>query len=180
VCFSGDKLLGGPQAGILAGKRKLIQAMKQNPIARALRVDKLTLAALVATLRLYRDPGKLETAIPTLRMLGEAAESVRARAGEILRSLGAERASQGRAEVVACTTEVGGGAMPLARVPSYALALRPARGKVEDLARSLRTGPDPVIGRIESGRLLLDLRTVHRDEHERLAASVARALEEEP
>ena len=180
VCMSGDKLLGGPQAGILAGKRRLIQALKQNPMARALRVDKLTLAALVATLRLYRDPEKLETAIPTLRMLREPAESVRARAEEILGRLGADRASQRRAEVVACTTEVGGGAMPLARVPSYALALRPARGKVEDLARSLRTGPDPVIGRIESGRLLLDLRTVHRDEHERLAASVARALEEEP
>ena len=180
VCFSGDKLLGGPQAGILAGKRKLIQALKANPMARALRVDKLTLAALVATLRLYRDPERAGTAIPTLRMLGEAAGSVRARAEEILRALGADRASQGRAEVVACSTEVGGGAMPLARVPSYALALRPARGRVEDLARSLRTGPDPVIGRIESGRLLLDLRTVHRDEHERLAASIARALEEEP
>ena len=180
VCFSGDKLLGGPQAGILAGKRKLIQALKGNPMARALRVDKLTLAALVATLRLYRDPEKAGTAIPTLRMLGEPAGSVRARAEEILSALGADRASQGRAEVVACTTEVGGGAMPLARVPSYALALRPARGRVEDLARSLRTGPDPVIGRIESGRLLLDLRTVHRDEHERLAASIARALEEEP
>jgi L-seryl-tRNA(Ser) seleniumtransferase len=180
VCMSGDKLLGGPQAGILAGKRKLIQALKQNPMARAVRVDKLTLAALVATLRLYREPEKAETAIPTLRMLREPAESVRARAEEILRGLGADRASQRRAEVVACTTEVGGGAMPLARVPSYALALRPAQGKVEDLARSLRTGPDPVIGRIESGRLLLDLRTVHRDEHERLAASIARALEEEP
>jgi L-seryl-tRNA(Ser) seleniumtransferase len=180
VCMSGDKLLGGPQAGILAGKRKLIQALRQNPMARALRVDKLTLAALVATLRLYREPEKLETAIPTLRMLRESAESVRARAEEILRGLGADRASQRRAEVVACTTEVGGGAMPLARVPSYALALRSARGKVEDLARSLRTGPDPVIGRIESGRLLLDLRTVHRDEHERLTASIVRALEEEP
>jgi len=180
VCFSGDKLLGGPQAGILAGTKKLILAMKQNPMARALRVDKLTLAALVATLRLYRDPEKAATAIPTLRMLGEPAQSVRARAEQILRALGADRASQGRAEVVACTTEVGGGAMPLARVPSFALALRPARGRVEDLARSLRTGPDPVIGRIESGRLLLDLRTVDRDELERLAASIARALEEEP
>ncbi len=180
VCFSGDKLLGGPQAGILSGKRKLIQALRANPMSRALRVDKLTLAALVATLRLYRDPETVGTTIPTLRMLGEPAERVRARAEEILRALGADRASQGRAEVVACTTEVGGGAMPLARVPSYALALRPARGRVEDLARSLRTGPDPVIGRIESGRLLLDLRTVHRDEHERLAASIMRALEEEP
>jgi len=179
VCMSGDKLLGGPQAGILAGKRKLIQALRRNPMARALRVDKLTLAALVATLKLYRDPERVAEAIPTLRMLSEAADHVRARAEEILRVIGAERASQGRVEVVACTAEVGGGAMPLARVPSFAVALRPARGKLEGLARSLRTGPDPVIGRIESGRLLLDLRTVRRDEMERLAAAIVRAMEED-
>jgi L-seryl-tRNA(Ser) seleniumtransferase len=180
VCMSGDKLLGGPQAGILAGKRTLVQALRRNPMARALRVDKLTLAALVATLRLYRDPERAAAAVPTLRMLSEPRERVRARAEEILRALGADRASQHRAEVVACTTEVGGGAMPLARVPSFALAIRPARGRVEEVARSLRTGPDPVIGRIESGRLLLDLRTVQPDEIRRLAASVVRALEEEP
>jgi len=180
VCFSGDKLLGGPQAGILAGKRGLIASLRQNPMARALRADKLTLAALVATLRLYRDPAKLSAAVPTLRMLGEPQAAVRERANRLLHSLPADRASQSRAEVVACTTEVGGGAMPLARVPSYALALRPARGKLEDLARSLRTGPDPVIGRIESGRLLLDLRTVDRDELEKLARAIVRALEEEP
>jgi L-seryl-tRNA(Ser) seleniumtransferase len=180
VCFSGDKLLGGPQAGVLAGKRKLVEALKSNPMARALRLDKLTLAALVATLRLYRDPEKLAASIPTLRMLGEPDSGVRARAKRILRAIGADRASQARAEVVACTTEVGGGAMPLARVPSYALALRPARGRVEDLARILRNGSDPVIGRIESGRLLLDLRTVGPDELSRLAAAIVRALEEEP
>ena len=180
VCFSGDKLLGGPQAGILAGRKSLVAVLKANPMARALRVDKLTLAALEATLRLYRDPEKLAGSLPTLRMLAEPAESVRARAKRVLRAIGADRASHHRAEVVACTTEVGGGAMPLARVPSYALALRPARGKVEDLARSLRTGPDPVIGRIESGRLLLDLRTVSRGEVPKLAASLVRVLEEEP
>ena len=178
VCFSGDKLLGGPQAGILAGKRKLVEALRSNPMARALRVDKLTLAALVATLRLYRDPERVAEAIPTLRMLSEPVEEVRGRAEAVLHVIGADRASQGRAEVVACTTEVGGGAMPLARIPSVALAVRPARGKIEELARSLRTGPDPVIGRIESGRVLLDLRTVHRDELTRLAASIVRALEE--
>ena len=178
VCMSGDKLLGGPQAGILAGKRALIRALRSNPMARALRVDKLTLAALVATLRLYRDPDALPGAVPTLRMLAEPADEVRGRAEEILRLLRADQASQGRVEVVACTTEVGGGAMPLARVPSVALALLPARGKLEDLSHSLRTGPDPVIGRIESGRLLLDLRTVSRDELSRLAAAIVRALAE--
>ncbi len=179
VCFSGDKLLGGPQAGILAGRKILIEALRANPMARALRVDKLTLAALAATLRLYRDPGTLFEHLPTLRMLGEPPAQVRSRAKRALRALGAERASLCAAEVVACTAEAGGGAMPLARVPSYALALRPSSGKVEDLARALRTGPDPVLGRIESGRLLLDLRTVSPGEIPRLVASIVRTLEEE-
>ena len=134
-------------------------------MARALRVDKMTLAALVATLRLYRDPDRVAEAIPTLRMLSESAEEVRARAEAILHVIGADRASQGRVEVVACTTEVGGGAMPLARVPSFALALRPARGKIEEsgpVAAHRSRSRD----RAESSRVgsCLDLRTVHRDE----------------
>ena len=180
VCFSADKLLGGPQAGILAGSKRVIAALRGNPMARALRVDKLTLAALQATLRLYRDPASVERSLPTIRMLGEPAAAVRARVRRVLRALGAERAVKLGAEMVACTTEVGGGAMPLARVPSYAVALRPARGKVDDLARALREGSDAVLGRIESGRLLLDLRTVAPGEISRLVASVVRALEEEP
>ena len=131
----------------------------------------------------FRIPEILERAGAVLREVGTTNKTRLRdyeRANRLLHSLPADRASQSRAEVVACTTEVGGGAMPLARVPSYALALRPARGKLEDLARSLRTGPDPVIGRIESGRLLLDLRTVDRDELEKLARAIVRALEEEP
>jgi L-seryl-tRNA(Ser) seleniumtransferase len=177
VCMSGDKLLGGPQAGILAGRTTLIRALRANPMARALRVDKLTLAALAATLRLYRDPEALERRLPTLRMLAESPARVRARAKRVLRAIGAERAGLSRAEVVACTAEVGGGSMPLARVPSYALALRVS--SAERLARALRAGPDPVLGRIESGRLLLDLRTVSPGEVPRLVASIVRALEEE-
>src|SRR5258705_1752552 len=99
-------------------------ACKANPMARALRMDKLTLAALEATLRLYRDPDTLARTVPVLRMLGETTDSVRARARRVLRALGAERAVKTGAEVIACTGEVGGGAMPLARVPSVALALR--------------------------------------------------------
>ncbi|MBI4364663.1 MAG: L-seryl-tRNA(Sec) selenium transferase [Candidatus Latescibacteria bacterium] len=180
VCMSGDKLLGGPQAGIIAGRRSLVQALRANPMARALRVDKLTLAALAATIRLYRDPEAAREHLPVLRMLGEPAARVRARARRVIRAIGAERASLCGAEVVACTAEVGGGSMPLGRVPSYALALRPVKGSVEDLARALRTGPDPVLGRIESGRLLLDLRTVDPGEIPGLVTSIVRALEEKP
>jgi L-seryl-tRNA(Ser) seleniumtransferase len=142
-------------------------------------VDKLTLAALEATLRLYRDPTRAEASIPVLRMLGEPAASVRARARRLLRLLGAERAVRAEAEVVACVGEVGGGALPLARVPSFALSLRPVRGRVGDLARALRTGSEPVLGRVESNRLLLDLRTVAPREVPLLAAALAAALDRE-
>jgi L-seryl-tRNA(Ser) seleniumtransferase len=179
VTASADKLLGGPQAGILAGSKTLIAALKENPLTRALRVDKLTLAALEATLRLYRDPARAEASIPVLRMLGEPAASVRARARRLLRLLGAERAVRAEAEVVACVGEVGGGALPLARVPSFALSLRPVRGRVGDLARALRTGSEPVLGRVESNRLLLDLRTVAPREVPLLAAALAAALDRE-
>jgi L-seryl-tRNA(Ser) seleniumtransferase len=179
ACASGDKLLGGPQAGLLVGSKRLIEACRGNPMARALRLDKLSIAALEATLRLYRDPEAARQAVPVLRMLSEPASSVRARAGRVLRGIGVDRATLAGAEVIACSAEVGGGSMPLARVPSYAVALRAPHGKLEDLARALRVGSDPVLARIESGRLLLDCRTVDRAEVPKLIASLVKALEGE-
>ncbi|HEX7076910.1 MAG TPA: L-seryl-tRNA(Sec) selenium transferase [Candidatus Eisenbacteria bacterium] len=179
VCASADKLLGGPQAGILAGSKALVRAVRANPMARALRVDKLTLAALAATLRLYRDPERASRAIPVIRMLAEPAASVRARARRVVRALGAERAVKTKAEVIASTGEVGGGAMPLARVPSFAVAIRAPRGRLEGLARALRLAPDPVLGRIEADRLILDLRTVPSRDVPRLVATLARVVDEE-
>jgi L-seryl-tRNA(Ser) seleniumtransferase len=179
VTASGDKLLGGPQAGILAGTKAMIAAARANPLTRALRVDKLTLAALEATLRLYRDPERAADAIPVLRMLGEPLPSVRARARRALRLLGRDRTVRAGAEVVACDGEVGGGALPLARVASFALSLRPVRGRVGELARALRHGADPVLGRVESNRLLLDMRTVASREVPRLIAALAAALDRE-
>ena len=176
ACASGDKLLGGPQAGIHAGTKRLIDACRANPMARALRLDKLTLAALDATLRLYRDPERLRSAVPVLRMLGEPSAAVRARAKRVVRGLGAELAVLTGAEVIACTAEVGGGSMPLARIPSCAVSMRAPRGKIGDFARALRLGPDPVLGRIEADRLLLDMRTVAKSEVPRLVASLVRAI----
>lgn len=176
ACASGDKLLGGPQAGILAGTKRTIDACRANPMARALRVDKLTLAALDATLRLYRDPETLQSAVPVLRMLGEPAATVRARARRLVRRLDAELAVLTGAEVIASTAEVGGGSMPLARVPSYAVSMRAPRGRIADFARALRLGPDPVLARIEADRLLLDMRTVADSEVPRLQASLVRAI----
>jgi len=179
ACASGDKLLGGPQAGILAGSRRVIDACRANPMARALRIDKLSLAALEATLRLYRDPESLREALPVLRMLAEPAGAVRARARRVIHLLGAERAVKTSAEVLACSAEVGGGSMPLARIPSFGVALRHPDGKPGALARALRLGAEPVLGRIESDRLILDMRTVARSEVPRLVASLVRALDGE-
>lgn len=173
VLFSGDKLLGGPQAGIAAGRRDLIDRLTRHPLARALRLDKLSVAALAATLRLYRPPADPSRRIPVLRMLTEPVATIAARAEAL------------RAQVVhvpALDVDVeetlgyaGGGAMPMLALPGRALALRSARFSADDLARRLRTGVTPVLGRIERDVVLLDLRTVSDVELPALAAMIANA-----
>ncbi|HEX6316366.1 MAG TPA: L-seryl-tRNA(Sec) selenium transferase [Gemmatimonadaceae bacterium] len=166
VVMSGDKLLGGPQAGIIAGTRQAVDACRRNPLTRALRVDKLTLAALEATLALYRDPPRALREIPVLAMLTSPAETIRARAVRLAARLGGD--------VVEAEAAVGGGAFPSARLPSFAIALS---GDARLVERKLRTGPEPVIGRIDHGRLLLDLRSITEDNDEALVSAVTRALE---
>jgi L-seryl-tRNA(Ser) seleniumtransferase len=148
VCFSGDKLLGGPQAGVMVGTRAAVEAAKQHPLARALRLDKLSLAALEATLRLYRG----ERAVPVLQMLTTDDATLRARA---------ERLAQGVGEVVEGVAKVGGGALPLLELPGPVVAVR---GNAEALAARLRANDPPIVGRIQDGRLLLDPRTLADDE----------------
>src|SRR5919198_1289433 len=146
VCFSGDKLLGGPQAGVMVGTREAIQACKRHPLARAVRIDKLSLAALHATLALYRDPELARAELPVLAMLDAPPEALEARARRLAERCGGE--------VVAATAKVGGGALPLLELPGPAVAIDVA------LAEPLRAGDPPVIGRISDGRLLLDVRTL--------------------
>jgi L-seryl-tRNA(Ser) seleniumtransferase len=156
VCFSGDKLLGGPQAGLLVGTAAAVDAAKRHPLARALRIDKLSLAALEATLRAHRDHGE----IPVLAMLrGDGLQERAARLAELIPG----------AEIVQSVAKVGGGALPLLELPGPAVALP------EALAEPLRRGDPPLIGRIEDGRLLLDPRTLAEDELEAAAAAVVRA-----
>lgn len=171
VVISGDKLLGGPQAGIVVGAEALVAGLRANPLCRALRVDKVTLAGLEATLRLYRDPARALVEIPTLRMLATAAEDLRARA----ESLAAGLTGQGMdAEAVPHGGAVGGGTYPDVEIPSWAVALRHAGG-AEALAGALRDGRPPVVGRIEDDRVVLDVRTVEPDEDAVLARRVAEA-----
>jgi L-seryl-tRNA(Ser) seleniumtransferase len=150
VTFSGDKLLGGPQAGLIVGRAMLIAKLRSHPLARALRVDKITLAGLEATLLSYLN-GRATSDIPVWRMIAATPELLRARAERIAVAIG------GDAMVLACASAVGGGSLPGETLPSFAVALG---GPPDDLARRLRQGIPPVIGRIADGRLLLDVRTV--------------------
>jgi L-seryl-tRNA(Ser) seleniumtransferase len=158
VCFSGDKLLGGPQAGIVAGRADLVERLRRHPLHRALRADKLGLAALEGTLLLYLEPERALREIPVLRMLQENAAVVRARAERLAQALGGE--------VEETVARVGGGALPLAELPSFACAIE------ESLAAPLRAHEPPVIGIVRDGRLLLDCRTLADGEIDEVADAV--------
>jgi L-seryl-tRNA(Ser) seleniumtransferase len=170
VTFSGDKLLGGPQAGILAGAKDSIARIRKHPLMRALRLDKMTLAALEATLSLYRDGREAE--IPTIAMLRASSDTLRARAERLLHQARAA-APDLELEVVAVQSAVGGGALPLHEPPSFALAVRTPSLSPEALEARLRAADPPVIGRIAEGVLLLDVRTVFDDDIEALMRALA-------
>jgi L-seryl-tRNA(Ser) seleniumtransferase len=161
VCFSGDKLLGGPQAGIVVGRADLVERLRRHPLQRALRADKLTLAALEGTLGLYLEPDRALREVPVLRMLNDPVETVRARAERLAAAVGGE--------VEETVARVGGGALPLAELPSLACAVE------ESLAEPLRAGEPPVVGVVRDGRLLLDCRTLTDADAEEVAAAVAAA-----
>jgi L-seryl-tRNA(Ser) seleniumtransferase len=158
VTFSGDKLLGGPQAGFIVGRRDLIVAINRNPMKRALRVDKVRLAAIEATLKLYRDPDRLAERLPTFRFLARPLADIEAQAERILPRLSGALGHAFDVEVSACKSQIGSGALPLETIPSAGLAIRGGGRATEDLASRLRALPRPVIGRIDDGRLMLDLR----------------------
>jgi L-seryl-tRNA(Ser) seleniumtransferase len=174
VMMSGDKMLGGPQAGIIVGKADLIGALRRNPLARALRVDKLTLAALEATLALYRDPAHAVTAIPALAMLTTPVMALEARASNLVAMLSANGVPSRVARVARTEATVGGGAFPGARIPSAAITLDVASPEL--LEAKLRGGMVPVVARITDGKVILDLRSVCPELDDELGALVARAL----
>jgi len=169
VTFSGDKLLGGPQAGIIVGKKALVQKVKSNPLKRALRVDKITLAALLDVLSLYKDPDRLHLRLPLLADLTRPLPEIAALAARVLPAI--EKQLKGRAEVaiVECKSQIGSGALPLDLLESRAIAMTPIASKgetdaaLQKLAKEFRKLPQPVVGRINNNKLLFDLRCL-RDE----------------
>ncbi len=174
VIFSGDKLLGGPQAGVVAGRRHLVERLATHPLARALRLDKLSVAALAATLRLYRAPADPVIRVPVLRMLTQPLSAVEARA-EALNARIADL--QGlETEILVTLGYAGGGALPMHALPSRALGLRLAGVGADDLARRLRSGATRVVGRIERDRVVLDLLTVADHELAALATAIRHAV----
>jgi L-seryl-tRNA(Ser) seleniumtransferase len=168
VCFSGDKLLGGPQAGIMAGRRAAVDAARRHPLARALRIDKLSLAALEATLALYREPAMAVAEIPVLAMLNAPQTVLNRRA----RSL----ADAVDGEIVSGTARVGGGALPLLELPGPVVRVAAGRGGAGELARRLRGGDPPVVARVQHDEVLLDPRTLSDAEVPEVVAAVRAAM----
>jgi len=173
TCFSGDKLLGGPQAGLMVGKSDAIELCRRHPLARALRIDKMSLAALEATLRLYRDPAAAVRELPVLRMLTAGEEELAARAERMRAMLAAAGAD---ARVISAQAKVGGGALPLLELNGPVCAVDPAPLGLDELARRLRLGDPPVVGRARQGWLLLDPRTLGDAEAEAAASGVIAAF----
>jgi L-seryl-tRNA(Ser) seleniumtransferase len=169
VTFSGDKLLGGPQAGIIVGRKNYIDRIKKNPLNRAVRIDKFTLSSLESVLRAYYDLDSALNNIPTLRMISEPAGTVRKRAQKLSRRVKKKIESVCGLQIVATSSRVGGGALPEYNLDSWGVELQPQRSDVSRLERDFRALPLPLIGRIEHDRFLLDCRTIQDKEVGELA-----------
>ncbi|NPA48866.1 MAG: L-seryl-tRNA(Sec) selenium transferase [Thermodesulfobacteria bacterium] len=179
VTFSGDKLLGGPQAGIILGRKDFIAAIRKNPLNRAVRIDKMTLAALEATLRLYRDEKEAVEKIPTLRMITTPPETLKRRARRLKNKLRKVLPPETEIQVVETISRVGGGALPLASPRSYAVALRSPKFSPARLEAALRAAEPPIIARIEDEALLFDLRTILPGEENLIVETLAQIFARE-
>jgi L-seryl-tRNA(Ser) seleniumtransferase len=176
VTFSGDKLLGGPQAGIILGKKKFLDLFKINPLTRALRIDKLTLAALESTLLLYFDEKKAMEEIPTLRMLSLDTRRLKRRGRRLLKRLSGMTNKKMTFTLKEDVSQVGGGALPLQELPTVVVAIKPFDFSVNSLEENLRKGDPPIISRISKEELILDMRTVFDEEIPLLAAGLEKTL----
>lgn len=175
VTFSGDKLLGGPQAGILVGKKELVSRIQKNPLNRAMRIDKLTLLALEETLRLYRDEESALRHIPTLNMIFQSVETLRARARGLRRRIGRIDSENFTVTLGDGNSKTGGGALPLLDLPTCLVALVPGRMSAHEIESRLRASDPPVVARVENDRVLLDVRTI-QDRELRILAQTVRDL----
>jgi L-seryl-tRNA(Ser) seleniumtransferase len=176
VTFSGDKLLGGPQAGIILGKKNVLLSMEKNPLLRALRVDKLTLAALEATLLLYLDEDKTKDKVPTLRMLTLSLEEIERKAKTLAALIKKELSSFLKVEIQKDSSQVGGGALPLVELPTWVVALTPLKTPVNQLEEQMRGSDPPIISRISNDQIIIDPRTIDEGEVNLLLIGIKKAI----
>ena len=173
VCFSGDKLLGGPQAGLILGRQVLVQRLKKNPLARAMRIDKLSLACLEATLRIYLEGPEVWKEIPVFSFLTAPLEVLAGRARRLIELMGPGAREVFDPQVEEGQAEVGGGSLPGALIPTRCVTLRPCSVPVQSMEEKLRGGDPPILARIQKGNLILDMLTVQDDELEQIGAALA-------
>ncbi len=179
ITFSGDKLLGGPQGGIIVGKKKYIQQIQHHPLTRAVRIDKMTLAALEATLMLYRDEETAIKKIPVLAMLTAQTPALRRRANRLARSLRDKLGEKATVSVVKETSQSGGGSLPEQNMETFAVTVRPQKQTVSSLEKKLRLGKPPVVARVKDDAVILDVRTLLDDEFYLLVSALNSAIPEE-
>jgi L-seryl-tRNA(Ser) seleniumtransferase len=175
ISFSGDKLLGGPQAGLIAGRADLVEAIKNNPLKRALRLDKMTLAALAEVLKLYRDPQQLTRRLPTLRMLTRTQSEIRQQAESLLPALQSALTPRFDVTVADCHSQIGSGSLPVETIASAALKIVPVSARdseLRELSEHLRRLPLPVIGRIYKNAVWLDLRCLEPEPQQAFSAQL--------
>jgi L-seryl-tRNA(Ser) seleniumtransferase len=177
ITFSGDKLLGGPQAGLIVGKKDIIDAIKKNPITRALRIDKLTLAALECTLRFYREKETAINAIPTLRMLTLPIEQIKQKAQQLKKRLKNINDDRLQIELINLSSRAGGGSLPLLELPTQCVGVKVTELSVNAIERFLRDQTPPIIGRIDEDYYIMDLRTIQNDELVLIETAFKRLLE---
>ncbi|MDM8535321.1 L-seryl-tRNA(Sec) selenium transferase [Desulfobacterales bacterium HSG17] len=180
VTFSGDKLLGGPQAGIIVGKADIIDKIRQNPLNRALRIDKLTLAALESTLRLYRNHAQALLEIPTLRLLTQPIDEIQKKADQLQTLLEQLHLPDLALTQIKADSKAGGGSLPLLKLPSICLAISSARISTARIEKYLRAASPPIIGRIEDDRFIMDLRTIFDDDLDYIGSAVSKLFTSEP
>jgi L-seryl-tRNA(Ser) seleniumtransferase len=174
VTFSGDKLLGGPQAGIMLGRKELVARLRSNPLTRALRVDKFTLAALEATLRLYRDEETAIKTIPTLRMIATDPETLESHSEQLKESLASVLPAEVKVEILDGSSRVGGGALPVQNLPTKLVALSSGSLSAARLEAHFRSQDIPIIGRVEQELFLLDVRTLQAGEEKVIVEAAAK------
>jgi len=176
VTFSGDKLMGGPQAGIILGREEYIQRIKANPLNRAVRIDKLTLAGLESTLLIYLDEARAVREIPTLRMLTYSHDELRKRAQRLSRKIRTTIPSGVKIGVRGDVSQVGGGAYPVQLLPTYVVTLKPDHGSVHQLEKRLRKGNPPIIARVSKEEVLLDVRTIGNEEENFIVDGIEKSI----